>query len=164
MRPSAAFPVVVILLLCALAAGPACAVETTGGGAARPPEADPVPLLGMDTAAAFESFGPPREVFAVRGAGEDEDDVVFFYDSFLYLFWFQNRVWQVRYDRRFDGRVRGVAIGMSRAEVQSLCGGCMAEQEGSLYFDLPAAPCPARMRVVFEEGAACDIYVYRSDW
>jgi hypothetical protein len=164
MRPAAALAVVMFLLPCAFGPGPAFAAESAGGGAARPPEFDPLPLLGMDAAAALDSFGPPREVFPVRGAGQDEDDVVFFYDSFLYLFWFQNRVWQVRFDRRFDGSVLGLAIGMSRAEVETCCRGRLVASEDSSYFDLPGCPCPVRVRVVFEEGYASDIYVYRSDW
>jgi hypothetical protein len=164
MRPSAALAVVAVLLPCLCGAGSVFAVESAGGGAARPPSFDPLPLLGMDAAAALDSFGPPREVFPVRGAGEGEDDVVFFYDSFMYLFWFQSRVWQVRFDRRFSGSVLGVAIGMSRAEVESACGGRLAAQDDCAYFDIPGCPCPARVRVVFEEGSASDIYVYRSDW
>ncbi len=150
-------------LLCVALAPRALAVETAPG-ATSPDEFDPRPLLGMDPASALTAFGAPREIFALRGHSEAEDDVVFFYEQFLYLFWFQNRVWQVRFDRRFDGRVLGLAIGMSRVQVEAACPAPLTGQDGSLYFDLDGCPCPARVRLLFDAEGLADIYVYRSDW
>ena len=75
----------------------------------------------MDPSAALAAFGPPREIFPLRGLEEAEDDVVFFYDESLYMFWYRNRVWQVRFDRRFERRVLGLTMGMSRTEVEQAC-------------------------------------------
>jgi hypothetical protein len=150
-------------LLCVALAPCARAVETAPG-AVLPDEFDPRPLIGMDLAAALDAFGTPREIFALRGPSEADDDVVFFYDQCLYLFWFRNRVWQVRFDRRFDRRVLGLAIGMSRVQAEAACAAPLAGQDGSLYFDLADCPCPVRVRLLFDEEGLADIYVYRSDW
>jgi hypothetical protein len=160
-RAAALLLVSLFLGLCGTAGG--FAVETAAG-TARVAEFDPLPLLGMDTAAAFSAFGPPREVFPVRGAEQGEDDVVFFYDSCLYLFWFRSRVWQVRFDRRFDGRVLGLAIGMSRTEVGQACARSLQPAGDSVYFDVMESPYPVRVRLVFDSEALSDIYVYRSDY
>lgn len=152
---------VLVLLLCG-AAG-AAAVETIRG-TPRVEEFDPLPLIGMDPAAAMAAVGPPREVFPLRGGSEPEDDVVFFYEQSLYLFWFQNRVWQVRLDRRFDRRVLGLSIGMSRIEVEAARPGELRDGGDSLYFDVEGCPCPVRVRLFFDGGGLADIYVYRSDW
>lgn len=154
----------ILLLLGLWGSGAAFGVETTVG-ATRGLELDPLPLIGMDAVAAFEAFGPPREVFPLRGVEQAEDDVVFFYDGFLYLFWFRSRVWQVRFDRRFDGRVLGLAIGMSRTQVCEACPSRPLLPSGdSLYFDVTEAPYPVRVRLVFASEALQDIYVYRSDF
>ena len=53
--------------------------------------------LGMEPAEVCARFGAPDELFVHRGATADEDDVVFYRDG-LYLFWFENRLWQLRAD------------------------------------------------------------------
>jgi hypothetical protein len=152
---------VLVFLLTGAAAAPAA--ETIRG--AQPAEEfDPLPLIGMEPSAALAAFGPPREIFALRGTSEAEDDVVFFYDPCIYLFWFQNRVWQVRVDRRFDRRVLGLAIGMSMPEVEAACPGDLRASGGSLFFDVPDCPCPVRVRLLFDADGLADIYVYRSDY
>jgi hypothetical protein len=103
-------------------------------------------------------------MFVLRGGSDAEDDVVFFDGQSLYLFWFQNRVWQVRFDRRFDRRVLGLAMGMCRAEVEAACAAPLAGAGDSLYFDVSGCPCPVRVRLVFDADGLADLYVYRSDW
>jgi len=49
-------------------------------------------IVGMELEKAYKDFGGPAEVFTVRGEEEWQDDVVFYYDSHFYLFWFENRV------------------------------------------------------------------------
>jgi hypothetical protein len=127
-------------------------------------ENDPARLIGMDPRAAFAALGSPQEVFAFRGAEEKQDNVVFFYSDFFYLFWFKNRVWQVRFDKRFARSVFGLSMGMSDAEVERACGRPLIPAGNSLYFDLDGQRYPLRVRLVFEAGTLSDMYVYRSDF
>jgi hypothetical protein len=127
---------------------------------------DPADLIGMDPPAAFAALGAPQEIFAWRGTEPAEDNVVFFYPDFRYLFWFGCRVWQVRYDSRFVGTVMGFAIGMGRAEAEAVTvgKGMLQESGGSLYLAVDTGRFPVRLRLAMVEGRVADIYVYRSDW
>jgi hypothetical protein len=134
------------------------------GAVLHPRQFDPLPLIGMDPPSALQAFGPPREIFPFRGAEDGEDNVVFFYDDYLYIFWFRNRVWQVRFDRRFEGEVLGLRPGMTRAQVEQASTRTLVSAGDSLYFDVAGASYPVRTRLVFDSDALCDIYVYRSDY
>ena len=99
-------------------AAPAASVPTPAAQPAPPVEELDLPsLVGLTLPEAYERFGAPLEVFSSRGAEPWQDDVVFFYPANLYLFWFQNRVWQVRVDARFIGSFLNLAMGRSREEV-----------------------------------------------
>ena len=89
---------------------------------------------------------------------------MFFYDESLYMFWYRNRVWQVRFDRRFERRVLGLTMGMSRTEVEQACPAPLLAAGDSLYFDVEGCDCPVRARVVLDADGVADIYVYRSDY
>jgi len=134
------------------------------GAVLHPRQVDPLPLIGMDPSTALQAFGPPREIFPFRGAEEGEDNVVFFYDDYLYIFWFRNRVWQVRFDRRFDGEVLGLSLGMTREQVGRASTRALLSAGDSLYVDVAGAGYPVRVRLVFDSDALSDIYVYRSDY
>ncbi len=134
------------------------------GAVLHPRQFDPLPLIGMDPSSALQAFGPPREIFPFRGAEEGEDNVVFFYDDYLYIFWFRSRVWQVRFDRRFDGEVLGLRLGMTREQVERASTRVLISEGDSLYVDVAGAGYPVRVRLVFDSDALSDIYVYRSDY
>lgn len=120
--------------------------------------------IGMDLKSAVENFGLPQRMFTFRGTEESRDDVVFYYPDHMYLFWFKERVWQVRYDRRSQAIVHGVSLGMSRQEVEAAVSERPLVASGdSLYFDLTGS-WPVRVRLVFAGSALSDIYVYRSDF
>ncbi len=127
-------------------------------------ELDPIALIGLDLRAALEVLGLPREVFPFRGEAPAEDNVVFFYPDYVYLFWYRDRVWQVRCDRRFDGTVFGVRLGMSIEEARAGNGRALIERGDSIYFDVTDAAYPIRVRLVFADGLLNDVYVYRSDY
>src|SRR5208283_2621343 len=74
---------------------------------------DPTRLIGLDISAAVAALGLPQQMFTWRGAEEREDNVVFYYPDSLYLFWFKDKVWQVRCDRRFASTVFGLTLGAS---------------------------------------------------
>jgi hypothetical protein len=142
---------VVILLILAAAAAAA------GPG-------DPIDLIGMDPAQVFAALGAPREIFTWRGQEPMEDDIVFFYPDFQYVFWFQSRVWQVRFDNRYTGTVLGFSIGMRRADAEAGGQGRLQESGGSLFLSLDSGRFPVRVRLALLDDRVDDIYVYRSDW
>jgi hypothetical protein len=169
MRPTARLLCVLLLGLLAARAG-ADGVGTAVG--------DPTHFLGMDLGAAVTALGLPRDMFTWRGTDQGRDNVVFYYADALYLFWFRDRVWQVRFDRRYTGPVFGLTIGMSRDQIIQSYPRKLLVSGDSLYFDLdpdgfPSDPplatnsargFPVRVRLVFDAGVLSDMYVYRSDF
>jgi len=124
-----------------------------------------VTLLGMTLKAAMETFGAPEQVFSVRGRSAWEDDVVFYYPDNSYLFWFRDRVWQVRVDRRFDGKViGGVSMGDSRGAVEQVLGRPFHVGKDSEIFILADRGFPVRARLFFSDDRLSDLYVYRGDF
>lgn len=127
--------------------------------------AEPTRAIGMGLKSAVETFGLPQSMFSFRGSEESRDDVVFYYYAdHMYLFWYKDKIWQVRYDRRSNAVVHGVSLGMSRQEVEAAVPERpLVENGDSLYFDLAGA-LPIRVRLVFADGTLSDIYVFRSDF
>ena len=125
---------------------------------------DPTRFIGMDLRSAVDSLGLPRDMFTFRGEEETQDNVVFYYSDSLYLFWYRNRVWQVRCDHRFSGSVLGLSLGMSREEVERAFPATLTAVGDSLYFDLQGRSPPMRVRMVFTLKLLSDLYVYRSDF
>lgn len=121
-------------------------------------------LLGMTLKEAAAVFGPPAQVFPVRGAKVWEDDVAFYYPDHSYLFWFRDRVWEVRVDRRFSGTAIGVRMGDERAEVEKVLGRPFHTGVDSEIFILPNRGFPVRARLFFTAGRLSDLYVYRGDF
>ncbi len=138
-----------------------------------PPAADPAPsavdlpaLVGLTLPGALQSFGAPEQVYCARGAESWQDDVVFYYPSHLYLFWYQNRVWQARVDAQHSGDFLAspaLAMGSSREEVLAALGAPMRELGDSLVYHLEDRGYPVRLRLYFREGRLADAYCYRGD-
>ncbi len=120
--------------------------------------------IGLMIPQVFEIFGPPLRLYPLRGEQDWQDDVVFFYPDYRYLYWFQDRVWQIRFDRRFQGDIGGVRPGMGVEEVQRIFGTAHYIGEDNLYYDLDDRGYPVRLRLVFSEGILQDMYIYRSDF
>ncbi len=139
----------------------ALAASSAPGDEAQVP--DLPELVGLSPAEVLERLGAPAEVSAVRGEEPWQDDVVFFYPQHLYLFWYQNRIWQVRLDALYQGRFRGLAMGASRAEVREAMGAPMKELPDSLVYQLEERGYPVRLRLYFEEERLVDLYCYRAD-
>ena len=125
---------------------------------------DPTRLIGLDLPAAVSALGLPQGMFSYRAAEDKLDNVVFYYPDYLYLFWYRNKVWQVRCDRRFAGPVLGLTLGMSREQVEGASPRQLTPNGDSLYFDLDSESYPLRVRLVFTAGVLSDLYVYRSDF
>ena len=121
-------------------------------------------LIGLTIPEAFDRYGTPARLFSLRGDEEWQDDVVFFYSDYLYLYWFQDRVWQIRYDSRHSGEVAGLKMGQSLDAVSAIIGPPHYGGTGSLFYDLRDSGFPLRLRLAFKDGRLNDIYIYRSDF
>jgi hypothetical protein len=124
---------------------------------------DPTALIGTDLPGAVGALGLPQRMFSYRGVDDSQDNVVFYYPDYRYLFWYKDRVWQVRCDKRFVGQVMGLTLGMSRDDVEKTSHQFVPDGD-SLYFDLDGAKYPLRVRLVFAANVLTDLYVYRSDF
>jgi hypothetical protein len=125
---------------------------------------DPTRLIGLDLKSAVDTLGLPQDMFSFRGEVDTSDNVVFYYRNYIYLFWYKDRVWQVRCDRRFSSPVFGFTLGMTREQVQQASGRQLMPLGDSLYFDVEDASYPLRVRLVFAQNVLADLYVYRSDF
>jgi len=134
------------------------------GAAPYAEEALDVPaLIGLTLEEAQESLGAPAEVYALRGETPEEDDVVFYYPGHLYLFWFENRVWQVRLDSRFPGEVFSFSMGASRQQVIDALGRPILQFPDSLVFHIEDRGYPIQARLYFDESGLVDLYCFRGD-
>jgi hypothetical protein len=165
-----------LLLAAGLAGAPARVTAQSGAGAlegevhpapsghgALGDEPDLASLVGLGLGEALERFGPPLAVGALRGQEPWQDDVVFSYPGGLQLFWYRDRVWQVRLDAHYDGRVYRLRIGSSRERVLEVMGPPWREEEQALVYQLEDRGYPIRLRFYFEEDRFVDLYCYRGD-
>jgi hypothetical protein len=120
--------------------------------------------LGMTLQEAYAALGVPAEVFPYRGERAEHDDVVFYYDVHLYLFWYQNRVWQVRVDHRYGETALSLSMGAGRETVTAALGEPFYAGGDSLVYLLPDRGYPVRARLVFKDRRLHDVYVYRGDF
>jgi len=156
---------VVAALLCSiLSTTPSAAQGVPQEAGAASVDFDPTQFIGLDPKSALDALGAPKEMFPFRSQDDSQDNVVFFYPDYLYLFWYQNRVWQVRCDRRFARPLLGVSMGMPREVIERTSARELTARGDSLYFDLEGAKYPLRVRLVFSNNALTDIYIYRSDF
>ena len=121
--------------------------------------------LGWTPDEVFARLGSPMSIFPFRGSEDDEDNVVFYYSDHLYVFWFHDRVWQVRADERWNGDVDGVRMGMTRSQVRELWGAPINDRDEQPTWTLPDRGYTVRIRLYFDTNDRLnDLYVYRSDW
>jgi hypothetical protein len=166
VRTAGSLPALPRLLLPLWLAAAAAAAQEPVPPAPASPELDLPALVGLTLPESIQRFGAPEQVFAARGEESWQDDVVFFYPAHLYLFWYQNRVWQARVDERYAGSFlasRALAMGRSREEVLGLLGPPMREFGDSLVYHLEDRGYPVRLRLYFREGLLADAYCYRGD-
>jgi hypothetical protein len=121
-------------------------------------------LLGMSLAEAFETFGLPRQVSPVRGEEPWQDDVVFEYENGLSLFWYRDRVWQVRFGPGFRGSFSRFIMGSSRQDVLSALGEPLHREDDWFLYHFAGQGYPLRLRLFFGEEGLEDAYLYRGDF
>jgi hypothetical protein len=128
-------------------------------------------LLGFQLSQAYGSLGAPDHVYSVRGAQPWKDDVVFFYPSHLYLYWYHDRVWQVRFDKDYDGTFLSLTMGLTREQVRSVLGKPLHIDTDWDLFQLqngspgnPDRGYPVRVRLFFSADRLSDAYIYRGDF
>lgn len=120
---------------------------------------DPAHIVGLTLASLYERYGVPESVYAVRGAEEWQDDVVFVYKDWdLYIY--QDRVWQVGLKSAL-----GISLGDSSGMAFLLLGEGVRSFEGYLLYSLPPRSWPLQLRLDLDgTGNITAIYIYRSDF
>ncbi|MBN1522869.1 MAG: hypothetical protein JW904_00190 [Spirochaetales bacterium] len=126
---------------------------------------DPESLLGMNLKEAYSVFGAPDEITVHRNENPQYDDVVFIYKPLhVSFFWFENRVWVIRFHSGYEKNILGVRPGMKKEEVMTSLNYTSREIENSLVFFLKDRGFPVRLRVYFTNDIVNDIYLYRGDF
>lgn len=154
------------MLACLLAVA---AVQAQGPGTENPSPAvsipdDPSLLLNLSLAAAWSRFGPPLRLFSVRGLEPWQDDVGFEYEGGLSLYWYRDRLWQIRLSDAYRGSCFGVFPGDSAEKALSLLGPPDRSEAAWLEWRLPYRGYPVRLRAGIREGSIHEMFVYRSDF
>jgi hypothetical protein len=120
---------------------------------------DPAQIVGLTLESVYARYGVPESVYAVRGAEEWQDDVVFVYqDRDLYVF--RDRVWQVGLKSAL-----GISLGDSAGMAFLMLGEGVQSFDGRLIYSLPSRSWPLQLRLDLDEaGKVTAIYIYRSDF
>ncbi len=139
-------------------------LDDEGRFLSNPLEMRETELLGMTIGESRERLPEPSRMFSIRGAADWQDDVVFFYADYSYQYWYKDRVWQIRYDYRYEGEIAGVRMGMTVDEATEILSAPHFTGTSSIYYNLADRGYPARMRLYFDDGILHDVYIYRSDF
>jgi hypothetical protein len=124
-----------------------------------------IEVLGQSPLQITEQFGAPQEILVQRGSEARLDRVIYFYQSdFYYLYWWESRVWQYRFDRRHTGSIFGVQMGLTKSEVLAVLGKALRDSGLELVYQLPDQGYPVHVRLIFEQDRLVDLYVYRADF
>lgn len=120
--------------------------------------------IGFTPTEVIETFGAPEYIYTERGAREEEDDIIFFYNNRVYVYFNQNRVWQLRVDVNFKLDVLNIKIGDSKTRVKEVLGDSYKEYDNSTLFRRPDAGYPLYLRVYYVNDKVNDIYLFRGDY
>lgn len=125
--------------------------------------ADPS-MLGLTPPEVIDRLGSPVRVYVASSEVAELETVVFFYDDYRYVYFHDNRVWQIRVDERSDLEVLGISAGTSRRDVLLELGPAVHEDDESAVFELEDRGFPVRARFFFRDDSVVDSYVYRADY
>lgn len=120
-------------------------------------------FIGGDPKKAFEAFGAPVSLNVLRGAEPPLDDVVTVHEAGVYLFWFQDRVWQIGFGSYFSGTFEGISVGAKESDLIEKLGKPLLRDEKMVVYEVFHREFPVSMRFVTEQGKVSEIYLYRSD-
>jgi hypothetical protein len=133
--------------------------------------AQPEDLIGLSPKEIIKIMGSPDSIYPFRGQSQWQDDVIFYYESNIYLFFYDNHVWQIRCDQRFKEKILGIAAGMKKSKVKEILGKPFYAGENDDIYLNPAKITrlekgfPVRLRLIYDQDdKVCDIYVYRGDY
>ena len=107
---------------------------------------DPSVFLGATLDHVFGSFGVPQSVRTARGPQAWQDDVVFIYDT-VELYWFQDRVWQVRTNAAY-----GLRSGDLRETALSTLGEPLQRYDTDFHLPAPVAIMAASITAAFRRA------------
>ena len=127
-------------------------------------EVDFLSLIGMKPREALAVLGPPNEIYPYRGREDWQDNVIFFYSNRLYLFWYNNRVWQIRLDGEYSCSAFGFTMGDAKEKILNIMGEPFAQDDRSFIYFLPDKGYPLKMRLFFQDEKLNDFYLYRGDF
>ncbi len=151
-RIRAAFAAILLML-------PLSAAFSQSEATVAPHGEDPTVWLGSLLPKVLETLGPPEAVRSVRGPESWQDDVVFQYKG-LELYWFKDRVWQVRAESAY-----GFRVGDASEVVFASLGEPLHRLDSGFVYQSVGRSWPTRIRVSFAaDGRVSDIYVYRADF
>ena len=108
-------------------------------------------------------YGRPDEVFISRTGDERKDSVVFYYPAHLYLFFYDNRVWQLRFDERHRGEFFGLKMGAGIWEVRRKLGDPDKADDFRYVYYITDKGYPVHAALYFTDSKLTDFYLYRGD-
>jgi hypothetical protein len=120
---------------------------------------DPVTLIGTGLGELLVLFGPPENVYAVRGVEEWQDDVVFEYNN-IDFYLFRNRVWQIT-----APKINNISIGDPKAVIELVYGDKLHDKGTYIITEIPNRAWKIETRYNIDaNGKITAIYIYRTDY
>lgn len=121
--------------------------------------------IGFRLSQLMEELGSPRSVMPSRGEEAFQDTVIFYYPDHSYAYLLDDRVWQIRLDRRFQGIACGVRMGLDKAAVQAILGPPAEDRDTWMRWDLPeTGGWPMELILYFGARGLEDFYLRRGDY
>lgn len=158
---------------------------SSGEGSADPATGSPAPIeetepdfpgmLGMTPPEAFQRLGTPEALQVYREKKPGGDSIIFIYSDFLSLFWFRDRVWQIRFPRSYKKPFLGLTMGLSQELIEQRMGppghkkkypspGGTGSETESWAYRMEDIGFPVILRLFFEGNLLVDAYLYRGDF
>jgi hypothetical protein len=120
---------------------------------------DPVALIGLGVGDVLVMFGPPVNVYALRGVEEWQDDVVFEYKN-IDFYLYRNRVWQIA-----PPKINNISVGDPKAVVALVYGDTLNDKGAYIITEIPGRAWKIETRYNIDaNGKISAIYIYRTDY
>lgn len=143
----------------------ACALLVFGPGVGA--DSFDFDLVGREPAEVIDAFGAPVRIYTEPAVTQTDVFIVFLYDDYTYLYFFENEVWQLRVDERSQVSLYGVGIGDTIESVAFELGPprWQSETMRSATFPIREHDYDLELRVFVDTGGRVhDIYLYRVDF